>query len=114
MDKINDYKKLVEKELIYQASKSLYDAPDVHRHLVISQDKVDFMVLSMGWYKNRFLHTIIFHLQVKDNKIWIMKNNTNVLIDRCLMEQGIPFKDIEVGFLSEDSRAERQQIMFVE
>ena len=99
MDKIEKYKKIIQEELKYQATKTLYNAPNVKRQLIINAEKTDFILLSLGWDDDNFLHTILFHYQIKDNKVWLMKNNTNVLINQIMIENGIHKNDITIGWI---------------
>lgn len=41
----------------------------------------------------------IFHLQLKDGKIWIHEDLTDPGIKVLLMEKGVPASDIVLGFI---------------
>ncbi|KAF3885538.1 hypothetical protein DA73_0400008760 [Tolypothrix bouteillei VB521301] len=38
------------------------------------------------------------HLEIKDSKIWIQHDGTEVGIATLLLEQGVPKEDIVLGF----------------
>lgn len=99
MDKIEKYQSILQLEMEEQAKKSLYNAPNVHRHLIINEDKSDFLLLSIGWEDSAYRHNVIHHIQLRGNKVWILKNNTNIEIDEFLIEKGIQKEDIEVGWI---------------
>jgi hypothetical protein len=40
----------------------------------------------------------VFHFDIKDGKIWVQENNTDVELDKDLEEMGISKKEIVVGF----------------
>jgi len=46
----------------------------------------------------RRVHCCIFHFDIKDGKIWLQENNTDIEIDEDLEEMGISKKEIVVGF----------------
>ena len=44
------------------------------------------------------MHHCIFHFDIKDNKIWLQANNTDIEVDLELAEMGISKDEIVVGF----------------
>ncbi|MEZ4887804.1 MAG: element excision factor XisI family protein [Chitinophagales bacterium] len=38
--------------------------------------KLEFLLLNVGWYKHYYRHTIVFHLQIRGDKIWVHEYNT--------------------------------------
>lgn len=58
-----------------------------------------------GWYYNHYIHSVIFHFQIKANgKIWLLFNNYDILVADELMKRGVPASDIVLGFQSEKVR----------
>lgn len=71
-------------------------ADDKHRH---------YQVIRTGWRKDVFEYNIVFHFQIKPTgKVWLLVNNTDILITDDLIERGIPKSDIVIGFLPEFMR----------
>ena len=65
-----------------------------------------FQVVRTGWMADQYLYKIVFHFQIKPTgKIWILVNNTDLLITDDLITQGIPMSDIVIGFLPDSIRA---------
>lgn len=60
-----------------------------------------FQVVTMGWDKGQFVFDIVLHFDIKDNKIWIQQNWTDILLDQELVKRGVAATDIKVGFLSQ-------------
>ncbi len=103
MDKVIKYKEILQTEMEYQATKTLYKAPNVQRHLVINEDKTDFVLFSYGWKEGTYMYTVLHHLQLRGDKIWVLKNNTTVLLDDILIEEGVDRNDIEIAWAYEDT-----------
>jgi hypothetical protein len=74
---------------------------------LITDDKHGhYQVIRTGWRKDVFEYNVVFHFQVKPTgKVWILVNNTDLLVTDDLIERGIPASDIVIGFLPEFMRA---------
>jgi XisI protein len=60
-----------------------------------------FQLLTVGWRNNRYVFIVNCHIDIKpDAKIWIMANNTDMIIADALKQQGIPAHDIVLGLKS--------------
>lgn len=101
MDKLNKYKAILQEELEYHTKGRIANAPELQHYLVINKEETDFLVLLMGWYKRRFRHNVMYHLQLKDQKVHIYCINTDVDIAANLVEAGIPQSDIIIAFRPE-------------
>ena len=103
MDKIEKYKSIVQEEMIYRGSaKSLSGL--TQRHLIINADQTDFLILSMGWKNKSFIYHVVYHIQIKGDKIWILQNNTDVDLGEIFEDEGVPRQNIVMGFLNEEQR----------
>ena len=57
-----------------------------------------FQLLTVGWQNKRHIFIVNCHLDIKpDGKIWIMANNTDILIADELKNQGVLASDIVLG-----------------
>ncbi len=100
MERIDKYKDIVQEEMTYRASATSANS-NIKRHLVVNTDRTDFVVLSFGWKGKIFRHYIVFHIQIKNKKIYIYKNNTYVGLMDIFIKNGISRNDIVIGFLTE-------------
>lgn len=99
MEKIAQYKQIIQKELEYRQSIKIYNGPDLSRHLIINADKTEFVLLDVGWFNKRYISDLVFHIEIKNQKIWIHEDNTDIDIASVLVNEGIPKCDIVLGFL---------------
>ena len=104
MDRLEKYRQILKEELEYQVSIPFSNAPDTKCHLVISENKNEFIVLEMGWKDQRYRHGLVFHFEFRNEKLWIHRNNTGVDIGEKLARKGIPKSDIVLGFIPEFER----------
>lgn len=99
MEKINKYKNLVEEELKYQQSIKIANGPNLKRHLVINESKTEFVLLDVGRFNKRYISGLVFHVEIKEGKVWIHEDNTDINIADNFARLGIPKSDIVLAFL---------------
>ncbi|MCK6693379.1 MAG: XisI protein [Thermoanaerobaculia bacterium] len=51
----------------------------------------------MGWENDQYIQYPVFHFDIRNGKVWIQVNNTDILIAEELMQRGIPKSDIVLG-----------------
>jgi hypothetical protein len=42
----------------------------------VNKEQMHFIVLSTGWYKAEYIHDWMFHLEIRDNKVWVQEDTT--------------------------------------
>jgi hypothetical protein len=96
MDRLNHYR-----HSIYQFLNKYVEAwqeKDVETQLIIDSERDHYLLLRVGWEGERRINYPVFHFDIKNGKIWIQENNTDVEVDKELEEMGISKKEIVVGF----------------
>ena len=58
----------------------------------------------MGWDGHRPVYGCVLHLDIKNGKIWIEQNMTEMRIAEELVKRGIPKEDVVLGFQSSEIR----------
>ncbi|HBE18727.1 MAG TPA: XisI protein [Cyanobacteria bacterium UBA11149] len=97
MDKLNHYRQCIQSLLTRYASYSKNN-PEIETQIVFDTERNHYLLLRTGWDREHRVHYCTFHFDIKDEKIWIQENNTDVEIGEELEEMGIPKQDIVVGF----------------
>lgn len=64
---------------------------------VIDEKRGHFQLLTLGWEGGKNGFGVIFHFRLKDGKIWLDENNTDIPITDDLLERGVPKTDIVLG-----------------
>ena len=55
-------------------------------------------VLNIGWKQQIRTYGVIIHVDIKDDKIWIQRDGTEIGVANELMAAGVPKEDIVLGF----------------
>ncbi|MDY7003437.1 MAG: XisI protein [Cyanobacteriota bacterium] len=57
-----------------------------------------YQVLNIGWKEQKRIYGVIIHVDLRDNKIWIQRDGTEIGIAYQLIAAGVPKQDIVLGF----------------
>jgi XisI protein len=99
MDRLEHYRQSI-KKLLKQYADSINKRPEpgVDVELVFDTENDRYLLLDVGWQETKRIHHCIFHFDIKDGKIWVQENNTDIEVDEELGEMGISKKELVVGF----------------
>lgn len=97
MARVEGYPTYVE-ELIkrYGQHKPAYG--DVEVQMVFDRENHHYQLLNVGWKKNQRIRGCVLHIDIKDGKIWIQHDGTEVGVANELVEMGVPKQDIVLAF----------------
>jgi|APTNR8051073442_1049403.scaffolds.fasta_scaffold09990_3 hypothetical protein len=99
MDKLKKYQDILVNYLTSFANRSkLANMPEVENRVIVDRDNNSFQMLRIGWHNEHFVFAIVFHFDIKNNKVWFQCNNTELEVVDELMKMGIPKEDIVLGF----------------
>ena len=99
MDRLKKYNKILQFFFTEKAAIQNRQKSGLKAHLVINKHQTDFVLLKMGWVQKLFVHTVVFHIEIKNSKIWIYEDKTAIDVAKILIEKGVEKKDIVLGFL---------------
>ena len=97
MDRLEQYR-----EIILNTLQALASVP--HRYgqvtdrVICDRQADNYLWISEGWNKARRVHHCIAHLEIRDGKIWIQKDQTEDGIATYLESAGVLKQDIVLGF----------------
>jgi hypothetical protein len=95
MERIN-YSQLIQ-EILTQHS--VNDSKnDTEIQLIFDTKRHHYQVLNIGWKEQKRIYGVIIHLDIKDDKIWIQRDGTEIGIANQLITAGVPKQDIVLGF----------------
>jgi hypothetical protein len=66
--------------------------------LLFDTTRNHYQILKTGWRDLQRTYGVSIHIDIKDDKVWIQRNATDLLIAEMLVERGIPKADIVLGF----------------
>lgn len=97
MARIDDYRQYI-KDIITKYGQYKPSYGDVDLQIVFDEQRDHYHLMTVGWNGDRRIRGSILHIDLKDGKIWIQHDGTEVGIANELLEQGIPKEDIVLAF----------------
>lgn len=96
-NKIKNYQAILEDFLAKEAQDRVI--PGLEFQVIADKQNNHLQLVEMGWYEKRYIHSVIFHFQIKPTgRIWILANNTDILVAEALMKLNVLASDIVIGF----------------
>lgn len=95
MAKIDNYRAIVKRVL------STYTKEGVETETqAIFDEKFDhYLIVQVGWRREWYRdYGTLLHIDIKNDKIWIQQDGTEIGIATLFMEEGVPKSDIVLGF----------------
>lgn len=94
---ITKYSKII-CQLLNEYSKIPYFYGELERRFIISEDKNSYLLMTLGWQRDKRVHSCLIHVEIKNNKVWIQRDGTEDGIAEELVAAGIPKQDIVLAF----------------
>jgi XisI protein len=99
MDKMTHYRQIIEKILgDHGQIKPVYG--DIEMQVLFDREHNHYHVSRAGWLQERRVYGSLIHIDLKDEKIWIQYDGTEVGVANELVEQGISKEDIVLAYHS--------------
>ncbi|NES99529.1 MAG: XisI protein [Sphaerospermopsis sp. SIO1G1] len=103
MDKLEKYRHIIKKILTeyYQMSnppRSQNPETEVSERLAFDEKREQYLWFKFGWDENKFIQHIIIYVCIKNGKVWVEEDATNLCVVDDLLLAGIPQSDIVLGF----------------
>ena len=103
MANIEEYRKKVQ-DIIIEYSESRRLPKEIEGQHIFDTQRDHYQLVHVGWYKDSWIYGCVLHMDIKDGKVWLQHNGTEVEIGDELIKSGIPEKDIVIGFHSPYTR----------
>jgi hypothetical protein len=97
MDKIEKYRQIIQ-GLLTEIGSYKSHFPEIETQLIFDRERDHYQILKTGWRGLERTYGVSIHIDIKDEKIWIQQNNTDLLIAEELVEKGVPKEDIVLAF----------------
>lgn len=97
LEKLQTYRAII-KQLLEQYATYKPSYGDIEIQTVFDTEHDHYQVVAIGWNKKERIYGCSIHLDIRDEKIWIQVNNTELDIAQTLVEQGISKQNIVIGF----------------
>jgi hypothetical protein len=96
---VEQYRQWVQQLLSERAQRQSHPS-EIETQAIFDTAHDHYLLLHTGWRDDRRTHGCSLHLDIKDGKIWIQHDGTEVGIATQLLELGVPASDIVLGFHS--------------
>jgi XisI protein len=97
MAALEKYRNIIKQFLTnYAANKPSHG--DIEVQTVFDNEQDHYQVVAIGWDNKQRIYGCSIHIDIKDNKIWLQTNNTEIDIGQDLLNSGVPKEDIVIGF----------------
>lgn len=110
MDKVLKYQQTINQELEKWNSFHNSNKSDVKYQVIINAEKTNFLVIAFGWGKDEYHYQVLFHIELKEGKVWIHEDSTGIGIALSLQNAGIMKSDIILGFAESILEASKELV----
>ena len=73
---------------------------DIEVQTIFDPEHDHYQLVHVGWHNNRRVYGCVLPIDIKNGKIWIQHDGTEIGIADKLVELGVPKKDIVLAFHS--------------
>jgi hypothetical protein len=100
MDTLNFYRNTIKNILTeYAQTRIPVNNPEPGYQLIFDENHDSYLLYRTGWKDElKRIHFCVFHLDIKNNKIWVQDDATDYDIVGMLEEQGISKDNIVLAF----------------
>ncbi|GAK60598.1 FdxN element excision controlling factor protein [Candidatus Vecturithrix granuli] len=88
---LQDYANLV-------ASSALETEQAIETEVVFDTEHDHYQLVNVGWQDEHRIYGCVVHIDIKDDKLWIQHNGTELPVAEDLARLGIPKDHIVLGF----------------
>ena len=103
MDTLASYRDIIQVLLSDYAATPISNGA-IDCYTVFDTQKDHYQVMNVGWDGYRRVYGCVLHLDVKDEKIWVEQNMTEMRVAQELVARGVKKEDIVLGFQAPDMR----------
>lgn len=104
MEKVKKYETAILSFLEEYAAGFDRQQDGVETQVIADREGHHYQLFRVGWRGAHFIHNCLFHFDIKNGKVWIQQNETEVLVGDELVSRGIPKDDIVLGFQPKEVR----------
>ncbi|MEB3343190.1 XisI protein [Okeania sp.] len=97
MDKLENYQMIICKVMQPYVDIKYANVP-IKNRAAFDNKNGQYVIISEGWIEQKHFHSFLIHVEIINNQVWIQCDNTEDGIADELVKEGIPKKDIVLGF----------------
>jgi hypothetical protein len=97
VDKIELYRQSIKALLQEHNQHSPKNGSGIENELFFDLERDRYQLMRVGWQEFKRVYHTVMHFDIKDGKIWIQQNMTDVDVGQELVDMGISKEDIVLG-----------------
>lgn len=98
MDKKQKYEKAILTLLNDYARIKPVNWRTAENQVIADRENHHYQLVRLGWKEQQYLHFVVFHFDIKGDKIWVQQNHTDLPIADELEDLGVASDDIIFPF----------------
>lgn len=95
-----EYLRSIINRVIREQLEATPDEQNIDTLSIQDDESGNYLLVEVGWQSPRRIYNVIFHLHLKDGKIWVEQDWTEEGIANHLLIAGVLPEEIELGFQS--------------
>jgi len=103
MAKVDQYRAYVQDVLKKYGSHKLAYGGD-ETQIIFDREHDHYLVAHAGWHNSRRMYGCVIHIDIKNGKIWIQHDGTEIGMANELVALGVPKEDIVLAFHAPSKR----------
>lgn len=103
MDTIAAYRDIIQ-TLLNEYAETPISNGAIDCYTVFDTQHDHYQVMNVGWDGHRRVYGCVLHLDIKDEKIWVEQNMTEMRVAQELVKRGVKREHIVLGFQAPDVR----------
>lgn len=96
MARLEFYRQCIQK-ILTEYSKGRLINSEIEIQIVFDTERDHYQIVNLGWDGHRRIYNCVMHLDIKDGRIWIQRNQTDRRIADELVEMGVLKEEIVLG-----------------
>lgn len=103
MDRLAEYRQIV-RTFLMEYSKTKPINGEIEVQVLCDTEHDHYQLVDLGWDGHHRIYSCLIHLDIRNGKIWIQRNQTDELIAENLVLMGVAREDIVLGLQPPYSR----------
>ena len=103
MDTIERYRQCIE-QVMHGYESFRTSRKGVDAKLIVDAARRHYLLIYVGWDGPRWVHHVAVHIELRDDKVWLQCDNTDLVVAEDLVAAGIPKTSIVLGFRAPEVR----------
>jgi len=97
MDNLDQYRQII-REIIEEYAQYRPSVGEIAVEVIFDEEKDHYELAHTGWNGAYRVHGSVIHIDIRNGKVWLEHDGTDADIAEQLVEAGIPYQQIVLGY----------------